>query len=243
MFEYEATNDFVAALKEVDILLDFAGANEKDVDAINAFNKAAILLLTAKLEAFMEQIVEDYCYKLASLKLRSECIPYDVRAYASTNYLKENVLLDLQSGNGDKIASTMQALGELWVEGCVPAKVDVNCSFSYGKHGEKEIRRLFQRIGIPDVFETCKVPDTSEELDDTVEKTPVSVSPTMNALIGYRNYIIHNDGTPSVTHGQIRKYRDLILAFVKQVDVELANKQHDLGETATLSAPKVNSER
>lgn len=243
MFAYDATSDFVPSLKEVDILLDFAVANEKNMDAMNAFNKAAILLLTAKLEAFMEQIIEDYCYKIAFLRLRSECIPYDVRAYASTNYLKEDVLLALKSGNGDKIASTMQALGELWVEGCVPAKVDVNCSFSYGKHGEKEIRKLFQRIGIPDIFEICRVPDTCEELDDTVEKTTISVSPTINALIGYRNYIIHNDGTPSVTHGQIRKHRDLILAFVKQVDVELVNKQHNLGKTATLSAPKVNIER
>lgn len=192
--------------------------------------KAAILLLSAKLESFMEQIVEEYCFQLGKLELASERIPLTIRACASKQYLENYVLTALESGDGEKCEKSMRSLSQLWVDGCVPREVKVDASFSYGKHGEKEIRRLFSRIGVSDVFSDCLVPDTAEALDDPEEKEPISAAPDINALTGYRNYIIHNDGTPNVTHVQIRRYRDRVFAFAERVDDFLAGMQNYLRE-------------
>ena len=61
---FDATDIFSEALSEVDYLLKTAAVNEKDEDAYNALNKAAILLLAAKLEAFCEQILEEFCFRI-----------------------------------------------------------------------------------------------------------------------------------------------------------------------------------
>lgn len=224
---FVATGDFAAALYEVDMLLERAAESEADMDATNTYTKAAILLLSGKLESFMEHIVEEYCFQLGGLHLVCSGIPAAVRAHASKQYLGEDVLMALGRGDGEKYAATMRALGALWVDGCAPVEVKVDTTFAYGKHGEKEIRRLFSRIGLADVFAACLVPDTSEALDDPEEKEPVSAAPDINALTGYRNYIIHNDGTPNVTHVQIRRYRDRVLAFSERVDAVLL-KMRDL---------------
>ena len=127
----------------------------------------------------------------------------------------------LERSNETKIVPCMEALALLWSHGKTPTELMVDCSFTYGKHGEKEIRRLFQRIGIADIFSTCTIVDVLEVIDDAGEKPNYSVASDVNALTGYRNFIIHNDGTPSVTHLQIARYRKRLQAFAEKIDEHL----------------------
>ena len=228
MFSYEATADFSTALSEVDLLIRASASNDDDLSAQNALNKAAILLLTAKLESFFEQIVEEFCYQLSSMALPCERLPNPVRIHASRRLLNEDFLCTLDRCNEEKVLPAMQALSLLWHDGCVPQDIRVDTSFTYGKHGEKEIRRLFQRVGVNDIFETCKIPYDQETLAVTDRESTDIVTSDVNALTGLRNFIIHNDGTPNVTHVQISRYRNRLFSFAEKIDQCLGHTRNSI---------------
>lgn len=240
MPSFEATTDFASALLEVDLLVQAAASSGDEPDTENALNKAAILLLTAKMEAFIEQIIEEFCYRLSELRLACERLPTTVRVHASRRLLNSDIMAALERSNEGKIIPCMEALTLLWRNGCTPTELMVDCSFTYGKHGEKEIRRLFQRIGVADVFASCKIADDRETLDDAGQELSYAITSDVNALTGYRNYIIHNDGTPSVTHVQIDRYRNRLFAFARRVDEHLSQMKETIQAAPTTgsSAPR-----
>jgi hypothetical protein len=218
MAEFEATDDFIAAMTEVDYLLRSAGNNQADAAAYNVLNKATILLLSAKLEAFIEQIVEEYCFSLTKKQLPSERVPVRIRLSATQRLLSDEFLIALDRLKETKVVPALEAIGQLWHRGTMPGEIAVDCRFAYGKHGEKEVRRLFQRLGVEDIFESCKIIEDSQSYATPDTKSELSMASDVNAIIGYRNYIIHNDGTPSVTHDQLDRYRRYLLKFVRRVD-------------------------
>lgn len=233
MTAFEATTDFSAAMIEVDLLVQQSAANDANPSAQNAFNKGAILLLAAKMESFLEQIIEEFCYQVSSMALACERLPRQVRLHASRRMLTADFLMALDRCDEEKVLPTMEALALLWHEGCTPTEVTVDSSFSYGKHGEKEIRRLFQRIGVADIFKTCMILDDQELFDTSDQEAAYPVTADVNALTGYRNYIIHSDGTPSVTHVQIERYKIRLLRFSEKVDQHLHQMKESIEAAPT----------
>lgn len=222
MAHFAATNDFTEALGEIDYLLQSAAANERNVAAYNVLNKAAVLLLAAKLEAFIEQVLEEFCFIISEKKLPCERIPLRIRLNATRALLNEECLAGLDRAEEAKTVPSLESLARLWHHGSAPINISVDCKFAFGKHGEREFRRLFQRIGIDDVFESCKVADEVESYDQLNAQQNTTVTSDVNALIGYRNFIIHNDGTPNITHIQLGRYRRRVSLFVQAIDDYIA---------------------
>ena len=217
---FDATDIFSEALSEVDYLLKTAAVNEKDEDAYNALNKAAILLLAAKLEAFCEQILEEFCFRINKKGLSCARLPIRIRLNATRTLLHAEFLKWLEHYDEAKTVPSLEALSRLWQQDAIPTNIVMDCKFSYGKHGEREFRRLFQRIGVEDVFESCKVTDDVESYDIVPDgQQNTAVTSDVNALVGFRNYIIHNDGTPTVTHIQVERYRKRLFLFAQAIDL------------------------
>jgi hypothetical protein len=220
--QYDSTNAFNSALQEVDFLLVQSAAHEASVDAYSALNKAIILLLAGKFEAFCEQIVEEFCYGVSEKRLPCERIPVCMRLNATRLLLGSEIMQSLERQDNAKAGQALQSIALLWHEGAVPLNVKLDTRFAYGKHGEKELRRLFNRIGIQDIFELCKVADEQESYEQNATPPLSSVAADINALTGYRNYIIHNDGSPSITHIQLTRYRKRIFAFAEAIDAQIS---------------------
>ncbi|MEW6413075.1 MAG: HEPN domain-containing protein [Candidatus Zixiibacteriota bacterium] len=225
---FDATLEFSKALTEVDILIRESASNSKNPDVQDAFNKGAILLLVAKVEAFFEHIVEEFCFRLSSRGLKCEQIPDPVRLHATRRLLNDELLAALKHCKGEKVFPVMKDLSLLWHDGSVLKNIKVDSSFSYGKHGEAEVRRLFQRIGVDDVFETCKISDDQETLAQVSSQPTYVVSSDVNALTGYRNNILHSDGTPNITRQQIEGYRARLFRFAETVDQHLDTMDRNL---------------
>ena len=106
--------------------------------------------------------------------------------------------------------------------------IDIDKQFDYGRHGESAITKLFSKVGITNIFETCVVYEKKETLAGAKgDLVPVNIAADINALTNIRNNILHGDATPSLTHGLIEDYKRHITMFsamlVEKLEKEIDN--------------------
>jgi len=114
-------------------------------------------------------------------------------------------------------------LGKLWAseEACSILKVE--SKFSFGQHGEAELIKLFEKVGVGDVFEVITL---SESLETVSTETPINsvvdFRGIFNSVTNMRNNILHQDASPNLNTDLIRKYRQYFEVFAGRLDEHLA---------------------
>jgi hypothetical protein len=229
---FETLTGFEATLREVDILLDTAEANEANETLYAALNKSAILLLTGKFEYFAEHLAEEYIFSVNNLKANADRIPDVLRLSHSLYALR--VMEQFRDKRKKELAiSVFVQLGKLWATSDRFEKLDVDCKFSYGKHGQVELRKLFGQIGIEDIFEIVKVREPDETLLAETEEKEVDFAGEFNSVTYLRNNILHQDASPQLTVKEIRRFVNLCRAFSSQLVRILVELLNDLERRAT----------
>jgi len=205
--------DFGNALSEIDFLVQIAKSYEKNADKYHTFNKSAILLLLAKFEVFLEDSVLEHASKLEQLRLSPDHLPESMKLHSTNSALNDEFVARLRNLNMTAIEE-LKLILPLWYSSSRLDTIYVNSKFDYGKHGPREIKKLFRRIGIKDVFEMCPIYERQETLNrPTKDRIRVDLVADINAMTNYRNHIIHEDRVPTLTHGQIQIYKNRLLLF------------------------------
>jgi len=219
---FDALGDFCDSLREIDILCDAAQVAQADQRKYSAFNKAALLLIAGKFETFSESIVEEFVFKLNALSLPSHSIPDAIRLHHTFYALRS--LDKVRNRQAQKEAiSLFCSLGKLWAseEACSILKVE--SKFSFGQHGEAELIKLFEKVGVGDVFEVITL---SESLETVSTETPINsvvdFRGIFNSVTNMRNNILHQDASPNLNTDLIRKYRQYFEVFAGRLDEHLA---------------------
>lgn len=212
--ELESFDDFIDALAEVDALLKLADDCIKDKQKHTALNKAAFLLLMGKFEAFAEGICEDYICAINDRKPSISSIPESVRFHHCMAALKQ---LDSLKHKAKRIQAidVLSEVGGLWASDGKFVDLKVNCKFSYGKHGEAELERLFERIGFDDIFTLVPVYDEAESISESSVSVAVDFRGTFNSVTHMRNNILHQDASPDLTPDLIHRYKRLFQSFAQ----------------------------
>jgi hypothetical protein len=234
---FQSIEDFREALKEVDYLVKRAKESEREAHTYSVYNKAAILLLSAKFENFLEQIVDEFRVRLQEANLMPNKLPDAIRIFSSQFIVTEEFLRTLKSGKistkSDKNSTltTLKKIVTMWDSGKRIESLDIDNSFSYGKHGQKEIIKLFKRIGVENIFDCCPVFKTQESMSSEAESlVQIDLAASVNALTNFRNNIIHSDGSPSLTYEQIRTYIGHLVLFADEVGNCLEKKLGEIFE-------------
>ena len=203
----EAKIEFDDAINEIRLLINYSKRNKNDRSRYAAFNKASIILLCAKFEAFIESFLEEYCF-LHLNNSSNHNLDLDISEHI-TDILLEN-LIELKS-NKIKRKQPLKILTELYgekeIKPCNSYKI--NAKFKYGKHGQNEVERLLNTFGF-------KTYSQSQEVQLFLSK--------FNSLNNIRNNIIHEDATPSLTHQDVENYLSDIELFISNLDLEAQNK-------------------
>src|SRR5574341_402772 len=110
-----AQDDLKRALEEVEILLSFAQSYQAESDKYAIFNKAAILLLVAKFESFLEEMVEEYVYKLEETGLYVDDLQDDIKL-ASTNYLADDEFIRALRNIKQSCIERIELITSIWQE-------------------------------------------------------------------------------------------------------------------------------
>lgn len=221
--EFDSFADFYSSLEEVEVLIESAEANADDERKYVTYNKSAVLLLAGKFENFVESLAEEYIYFVNSFNLRVDYIPQPLRLQHTIKILRklENFR---QSNNVDEILAHITELGSLWGSQQNFGTLSVECKFSYGKHGGKELEKLFANIGIQNIFEQVKVYRIQETLLADNTKLEVDVKTIFNSVTNIRNNILHQDATPNLTIESIKEYKLTLQDFAKALALHLKDE-------------------
>lgn len=218
-------NEFLLTLEEVDILLSSAEACIGLEAKYAAYNKSALLLLSGKFENFVEIIAEEYVYLVNNLNLRSSLLPEAMRLHHTFSIIGELQRYKNTSQLAE-VKKLLSEIGSIWVSDVSFDHLNIDCKFSYGKHGEKELMDLFSPIGIKDVFSEVEVFIVDEGIGDERTMKRVDFKGVFNSVMNMRNNILHQNASPNLTHGSIREYELIFQGFAKAV-IDVMDTQLD----------------
>jgi hypothetical protein len=219
--------DFISTLTEVQVLLRAAELHERNETEYAAFNKSALLLLASKFENFAESIAEDYIACINSLQLCYELISHELKLRHTFKTLANIENYKLKHKKVDAV-STFTKLGELWSSNSNCTDLNVDCKFSYGKHGEAELSKLFSAIGIDNIFEKIQVIKQQETILDNTPAIEADFKGTFNSVNWIRNNILHQDASPSLTTRMVRDYEEEFKIFARELEKYLNNELFQL---------------
>lgn len=206
MDKLDSTEDFYEAIKEIQILINYSKRNQKNFIKYAAFNKAALVLLCAKFESFLENFLEEYAFEKMNASSNKTLSKY------LYEHLVDNILEDLQITKNNPIKRQNHVSNLVCLCGqneVMPVRgFKVNSKFKGGKHGQSEVERLLKTFGFKSVLKE--------------DSTSIFFS-KFNSLNNIRNNIVHEDATPSLTHRDVQEYLDTIVLFVNRLQGE-ANK-------------------
>jgi RiboL-PSP-HEPN len=212
MASLESKVEFDEAIKEIQLLILYSKKNKKDFRKYAAFNKAAIVLLCAKFEAFLETFLDEYSFTHLT---NSSNKNLDSHIF---EHLIDNILDTLEQTKSNKvrrkfiIKELISLCSDTEISSCSNFKV--KAKLKLGKHGQNEVERLLKTFGF-----TAYIAEQS--VQDFFSK--------FNSLNNIRNNIIHEDATPSLTHQDVENYLTDVKKFAASLD-SLA--QHKLLEVS-----------
>lgn len=201
----DSIDNFKKSLSEFDMLIDYARRNISNVHKYQLFIKLAVVLLSTKLEVFIEDFIEEH-----SLKMLEGHTNISLQQDIKNNYLNRAVELIINEKKQQKRNQLFQSIYLLLNDNVEKISSLVNIkpstSFNYGKHGQSEIELLFDKHGLGVFIKT-------KESQDCLK--------FMNSLICIRNNVIHQDATPGTTHQTIIDHKKNILKFINFIEEEL----------------------
>src|ERR1700744_289693 len=207
MIPIEAVEEFQEACDEIHLLIKYSEKNSKDFKKYATFNKAAVVLLCAKFEAFLENFLEEYAFYHLN---KSSNLSVDRFIY---NHIVDCIIniIELQKGKPDKRKERILKLAVLCgeVEVRPISNYDFDPKLKFGKHGQGEVERLLKVFGFVEYVNL-----------DSVKSFFI----TFNSLNSIRNNIIHEDATPSLTHQNVKSYLNSVKVFIEGLALVASEK-------------------
>lgn len=222
-FSFEASQDFFHSLEEVQTLLYLAEEHSTDETKAGILLKSALVLLAGKFEAFAEEIAEEYIFNINLLKLEASKIPLPLKVHHTLAAIKYADQFKHQDRLSEAEVLFLE-LAKLWHHQSVAPDLKIECKFSYGKHGEKELKKLFWNVGVEDIFEYVILEEEQESvLDEKPKKVRLDFRADFNSLVSIRNNILHQDSSPNLTLLKIQSYSKLLKMFAEVLDKRLSD--------------------
>lgn len=229
-FQLDSFVTFNNALEEVSFLLDFANNCESTPKKYAALNKSALLLLTSKFEVFVEDVVREYIEEINLMKLTVPLISDHLKMKHSITRIKELVDIIEHPNKEEKRIEVFKEIAKLWSDQHETFdELNIPNKFNYGKHGSKEMEKLFKNIEIENVFETIII-YTDAENSLLGSEEVIDLKGIINNITNQRNKITHQDQSPNVTHQEIQGYVDHLSSFSKELCEYLQGNLYSLNE-------------
>lgn len=206
----DCIDNFRNGMCEFDTLINYAKRNLSQISRYQLFIKVSIVLLSTKLEVFIEEFMEEHSTKMLR-EHTNISLPQDIK----NEYLNRAVELITKEKKQNKKDLLFQSLYILLrnteCEISIVDNIKPQTSFSYGKHGQNEIESLFTKHGLGDFIKSTQSQNCLK---------------IINSLISIRNNVIHQDASPGITHQTIIDHKKNILKFIDMLEQELdLNKQ------------------
>ena len=231
---FESLHKFHIALREVIVLICRSKREEEKCRTIsNIYLKAALILLTSKFEAFLENAVVEYI-ALLNENVAIEFIPEIIKINHTKEVFEKLGTCFQKIHEEDKrklISENMKDLALLWKSNTNAKPIQINNKFNFGRHGEKAINELFRRIGFNNILDEFVIVKKVQTFDG-MEDENINFKAKVNELTHKRNTILHNDTSITFTKEELVDY----IKYLKQFSQKLIVKLVESIENSSASA-------
>jgi hypothetical protein len=176
--------------------------------AADAVNRAVVVVLTAHLEGFVEDLVGDIIDEIHALEPDVDRLPRELLAAQVLPEMRLIAEMHDPAKIVTRVDELFRASAPLWTVGDLAAGAlsAVLVTGEMSNPGGKEISRLFGLLGMNDVFANVQLPDQA----DPEKRT--------NEIVGIRNSVAHG-GSPTVTDDQASEYISSVEALCDGLDI------------------------
>jgi hypothetical protein len=214
--------DLEARLREVELLLDLIQDNddpdETSGQSDNALRRACVVLLSAHLEGYLEDLVAEVLDALVASEVCVDDLPLQLRAVHVEEHLREIAPIRDMNKRAPRIEKMLTEESPLWVSGAL-LEASMIRSKMICKHmdnpGSTEIRQFFRLVGL-------EIKDVLAELGELEGLYRV------DGLVGIRNGVAHGEvGTPMTT-GDVSAYVSVVRHLTDLVDQAASKHVQDV---------------
>jgi hypothetical protein len=209
----ECKDELFSLLKVIKFLKSEIKNNEEVYSTLCNGN---IIILGTLFESFTENIVQEYIDEI-TVKFNNRNLSYADLPDGLREYIAKKVLCNHHKNNfeqmhyGQAKSLITNFIGALQDDGfIIDNELDGINKFSFGKHGESEVKKTFKRVGV-------EIQEIVFEFDD------------INNFFNLRNRIVHSE-TIGLTKSappdikEIRKYILLLYLYIKAINSHLEEK-------------------
>jgi hypothetical protein len=179
----------------------------------NTFSNGNVIILGTLFESFIENIIQEYIDEIIkgfnTRKISFKKIPNATQSYICKNLLRKNHRQSFDQIHFEQ-AEQMFKKFILSLEDnifLIDDELDYINKFTFGKHGETEVKKVFKRLGI----------NIEENFDSFTE---------LNNFFALRNNIVHPESLSLTrnsppTREQTERYIKLFFVFIRKIDMQL----------------------
>ncbi len=204
-------------LKSILNVIEYIESISPDENTLNTINKGNAIILGSIFESFNENIIQEYIDQLI-IKFNNGLIKFDglsteIQKYISKKIVRQHHKKDLPSMHLDQAFQMINKfiihIGQNNNSFIINNELDEINRFNFGKHGETELKKLFNRIG----FDSLEIRYN-----------------ILNDFFLIRNTIVHTENisgsitTNSITSSQLKEYIKYFKIYARYINSLLSNK-------------------
>lgn len=189
----------------------------------NALSRSCLVLLSAHLEGYLEDVAVEAIDYLTSEAVAVERLPLLFRALHAEEHLRDLEPMKDRNARAPRIERLFAEESALWGVGMslAPGMVRaVTVCAEMDNPGSKEIKRFLQLIGVDDIDDYLSVSGAPGLLGQ------------VNGLVAKRNAIAHGELSALATYGDVDNYVTLVDDLARHVDRAIAFAVQSTCQTA-----------
>lgn len=221
--------DYEDSLAEAKFLYDLCVKDNKHRELLT--NLVVISLVTS-IEVFAERILEYFLLEYNKLSVEAHKIERELKI-AHSNCLSDRINdLKSHSHKVNDLESCFNELAKIW-SSTEKITLKFDTKFPKGKHGELQIKKLFKKIGIEDVFSEVKIVIETEDMLN--EEELLDIDKFIGDLTRNRNRAIH-EGTrlhTFISNENLKKYIEYMESIIRQISNLVLKKLQEIEVSCT----------
>ena len=214
--------------RECDVDINKLIGFSKKQDDIQLFISSAVVLLGAKFESCIESLIEEYVNKIDS-KSNKGSIPDELKYSSIYNKFckyKERINknhFDCFSTNSDFLNDFSSFVITIMDNSNA---LEINNKFDYGKHGYKELVKLFKNIAINIEEDKFNKFPKDGLFQGIIQE--ISFKDEFNKFTNNRNIVIHQNECPNITDDDVLGTVDIFKQFIEKIGIEINDRLQNM---------------
>lgn len=214
--------------RECDVDINKLIGFSKKQDDIQLFISSAVVLLGAKFESCIESLIEEYVNKINS-KSNKGSIPDELKYSSIYNKFckyKERINknhFDCFSTNSDFLNDFSSFVITIMDNSNA---LEINNKFDYGKHGYKELVKLFKNIAINIEEDKFNKFPKDGLFQGIIQE--ISFKDEFNKFTNNRNIVIHQNECPNITDDDVLGTVDIFKQFIEKIGIEINDRLQNM---------------